>query len=402
MANLAMPVVAISMLANVFGNQSLAYLLTSGVVKSIFLAVVVVTMVMIVETLATSISRVPRIAEIRFVSRHGDKILARLPRVLGLIGAVLFIAVSLSYFKILQMVEDRLHAMLTFRIQVGSLDISAMDLILFVLALYISVLVSRAVRFVLEEEVFPRVELPRGLPNTVSMLVNYGILALGFFVAVSAAGLDLSRFAILAGALGVGIGFGMQNVVNNFISGIILAFERPIQVGDTIEVGQLVGRVKRIGFRSSTVRTYEGAEVIVPNGNLISAEVVNWTLSDRLRRIDIAVGVAYGSDPGKVLQLLEEVAKEHKEILSHPPPSIIFLGFGESSLDFSARVWTAEFEEWLRIRSDVSVKIYKALHEAGIEIPFPQRDLHLRSVDRDIVLSPRQGNPSVAAAEKTD
>jgi len=402
MATLAMPLVVASMIANVFGNQSLAYLLIAGVVKSIFLAVVVATLVMILETLAVSVSRIPRIAATRLVSKHGSQILTIMPRFLRFSGALLFAGVSMNYFKILQIVEQRLHAMLTFRIQVGSLDISAMDLILFVAALYLSVLLSRAVRFVLEEEVFPRVDMPRGLPNTVSMLVNYGILALGFIVAVSAAGLDLSRFAILAGALGVGIGFGMQNVVNNFISGIILAFERPIQVGDTIEVGQLVGRVRRIGFRSSTVRTYEGAEVIVPNGNLISAEVVNWTLSDRLRRIDIAVGVAYGSDPAKVLELLLAVAEEHEEILSHPPPSIIFLGFGESSLDFSARVWTSEFEEWLRIRSDLSVKIYRALTQAGIEIPFPQRDLHLRSVDKEIVLSPVReglGPGSLAPAE---
>ncbi len=219
------------------------------------------------------------------------------------------------------------------------------------------------------------------------MLVNYGILAIGFFVAISVAGIDLSRFAIVAGALGVGIGFGLQNVVNNFVSGLILMFERPIQVGDTIEVGALIGHVLRIGFRSSTVRTYDGAEVIVPNGNLISSEVVNWTLSDRTRRLDVPVGVAYGSDPQKVLEVLNATAHAHKDVLPYPAPSIIFKGFGDSSLDFSVRVWIKDFEEFYRVSSELAVLIYEALNQAGFEIPFPQRDLHLRSVSPGITLS---------------
>ncbi len=165
-----------------------------------------------------------------------------------------------------------------------------MDLIVFVGTVYVATLLSRFVRFVLDEEVYPRVALGRGLPSTISVLTNYGILTLGFFVAISVAGIDLSRLTIILGALSVGIGFGLQNVVNNFVSGLILVFERPIQVGDTVEVGQLLGHVKRIGFRSSTVRTYDGAEVIVPNGNLIASEVINWTLSDRTRRIIIPLG----------------------------------------------------------------------------------------------------------------
>jgi potassium efflux system protein len=155
----------------------------------------------------------------------------------------------------------------------------------------------------------------------------------------------------------------------------------------------LVGHVLRIGFRSSTVRTYDGAEVIVPNGNLISSEVVNWTLSDRTRRLDVPVGVAYGSDPQKVLDVLTATAKAHKDVLSYPTPSIIFKGFGESSLDFSVRVWIKDFEELYRVSSELSVMIYEALNQAGFEIPFPQRDLHLRSVSPGITLSgPPQGN----------
>ncbi|MBW2281429.1 MAG: mechanosensitive ion channel, partial [Deltaproteobacteria bacterium] len=221
---------------------------------------------------------------------------------------------------------------------------------------------------------------PRGVPYAISTSAFYVMLMVGFFAAVAAAGMDLSRFAILAGALGVGIGFGLQNVVNNFVSGLILLFERPIKTGDTIEVGLLLGEVKRIGIRASTVRTWQGAEVIVPNGDLISGQVTNWTLSDHNRRIDVDVGVKYGTDPERVLQLLLDVAAAEDRILEMPAPSALFRGFGDSSLDFRLRAWTSRSEEWVRIHSDLNVAVNRALAEAGIEIPFPQRDLHLRSV----------------------
>jgi small-conductance mechanosensitive channel len=287
-------------------------------------------------------------------------------------------------------------------VQLGNLDLAAMDIIAFVGTVYVATLLSRFVRFVLDEEVFPRVTLGRGLPSTISVLANYIILTLGFFIAISVAGIDLSRLTIVLGALSVGIGFGLQNVVNNFVSGLILVFERPIQVGDTIEVGQLLGHVKRIGFRSSTVRTYDGAEVIVPNGNLISSEVVNWTLSDRNRRLVIPVGVAYGSDPEQVLEILNATVMDHQSVLKYPKPVVIFTGFGDSALQFSVRVWVSDFEESFRITSDLSVMIYAALNKAGIEIPFPQRDLHLRSVAPGISLSaPAKGMPGDESAEKS-
>ena len=241
----------------------------------------------------------------------------------------------------------------------------------------------------------PRIPLPRGVPSSISMLTNYVILAIGFLIALTAAGMEWSKFALLAGAFGVGIGFGLQNVVNNFISGLILIFERPIKVGDAVEVGALKGKVMRIGIRSSTIRTFDGAEVIVPNGTIIQSEVTNWTLSDQLRRIEVKVGVAYGTDPNKVLEILRQVAKDHPAVLDNPEPMVLFQGFGESSLDFSLRVWTADFDNWLAFGSEITLLVHNALKKAGIEIPFPQRDLHLRSVDKDIpqVLHPIKKKP---------
>jgi small-conductance mechanosensitive channel len=182
------------------------------------------------------------------------------------------------------------------------------------------------------------------------------------------------------GAFGVGIGFGLQNVVNNFVSGLILLYERPIQVGDVLQVGALQGRVRRIGIRSSTLSTFDGAEVIVPNANLIATDVVNWTLSDRIRRVDIAVGASYGSDPREVLAVLDRVARAHAEVLASPEPTALFVGFGESALAFELRFWTPEYDAWIRVGSEVRTAIFAAFKDAGIEIPFPQRDLHVKSV----------------------
>jgi len=215
-------------------------------------------------------------------------------------------------------------------------------------------------------------------------MVRYTLVTGGVILAVMAVGMPIDRLTILFGAFGVGIGFGLQNVVNNFVSGLILLFERPIQIGDTIEVGQLIGKVKTIGMRSSNVRTFDGAEVIVPNGNLISNEVVNWTLSDQRRRIEIIAGVAYGSDPHKVRTLLMKMLEENPDIVKDPAPDVLFNELGESSLDFRLLFWVSNFQDWLRIRSDVMFAVHDTLKEAGIEIPFPQWDLHLRSVDPDV------------------
>ena len=255
------------------------------------------------------------------------------------------------------------------------------DLLAFAVTVTAAVVLSRVVRFVLMEDVFTRVRTGRGIPYAVSSTAHYVILFGGFLLALAAAGIDMSRFTLLAGAFGVGIGFGLQNVVNNFVSGLILLYERPIQVGDVIDMGDLFGNVRRIGIRSSTVRSFSGAEVIVPNADLISQRVINWTLSDKTRRVEVPIGVKYGTDPEKVLALLKQVAEENERVSRYPAPQALFRGHGDSSLDFELRVWIPDIDQWFLVESELNTAINRALAEAGIEIPFPQRDLHLRSVD---------------------
>jgi small-conductance mechanosensitive channel len=286
--------------------------------------------------------------------------------------------------RMLQPALDFISTVLSEHLTVGSWTISLSDILVFVLAVWLTLTVAQTVRALLRDDVLARVTLPRGVGDAVSSMAYYVLLALGFLFAIGAAGLDLSQLALVLGALSVGIGFGLQNVVNNFISGLILLFERPIQIGDTIEIEGLIGKVQSIGIRSSTVRTFSGSEVIVPNADLISGRVVNWTLSDRRRRVEVPVGVAYGSDPRQVVELLTRVAAQHPDALQDPPVATHFVGFGDSSLDFKVWVWTTNFDGWWQLRTDVFTAAYEALAEAGIAIPFPQRDLHLRSVDANV------------------
>ena len=238
--------------------------------------------------------------------------------------------------------------------------------------------------FFLKTVVLPKLPLQRGVPYAISTITYYALLLLVALAALSASGVELNKFTVLTGALGVGLGFGLQNIVNNFVSGLILLFERPIHVGDTVDVGGLVGMVRRIGARSSTIVTFQGAEVIVPNSNLISNQVINWTLSSQWRRIDVPVGVAFGTDPERVIKLLVGVAESHPGVLLVRPPMAFFLGFGESALRFELRFWSDQQDTWFQLQSDVTVAVAKALREAGIEIPFPQRVLHVRSSDASV------------------
>jgi potassium efflux system protein len=252
------------------------------------------------------------------------------------------------------------------------------DVLVFVLTVWVAFLLSALLRFVLAEEVYPHLRLPRGLPSFLSGLLHYAVLLAGFLLALAALGVDLTKITILAGAFGVGIGFGLQNVVNNFVSGVLVIFERRIDVGDAVQIGNVEGRVQQMGMRACTVRTWEGAEVIVPNASLISNNVTNWTLSDRLRRLDVAVRVAYGSAPEQVLELLRGVPASHSGVLAEPAPVALFLGFADGALNFQLQAWTDRFDQWVVIRSELGLAVYAALREAGMEIPLPQHEVRFR------------------------
>ena len=196
-------------------------------------------------------------------------------------------------------------------------------------------------------------------------------------MALGALNVDLSKFNLMAGALGLGIGFGLQTVISNFVSGLILVFERPILPGDTVEVNNLLGTVNKIGVRSSSISTFDGAEVIVPNNNLIANDLINWTLSDNIRRVEVLIGTAYSSDPNEVLKILIEVANDNNDVLKEPEVRALFSEFGDNSLNFRLRFWVP-YELGLVVKSDISLAIYNKFKEIGIEIHFPQQDIYIK------------------------
>jgi potassium efflux system protein len=378
---------AVSILSGALGFRDFASLVGSATTSSVYAAMILYAATGAFKAGVEASFHTEPAQNLSFVRRRRNVVLDITGRYASLVAGAYWAYLTLRWFEIFDSASALVRTILAAHLNVGAIQISLGDVIAFVLTVVVAFMLSRLIRFFLEEEAFPRMRLRRGVGNAVSTLLHYIVLLLGFVFALSAAGMDFTRVALFAGAFSVGIGFGLQSVVNNFVSGLILLFERPIQIGDTVEVGGLFGDVRRIGARSSTVRTFDGAEVIVPNATLISDPVTNWTLSDRRRRLDLEVGVAYGTDPEVVLELLEGIATAHEAVLETPKPEALFLEFGDSSLNFRMRVWIPRFEEGFSIRSQLTVGINAALRDAGITIPFPQRDLHVRSVESDVVRS---------------
>ncbi|HEY5674823.1 MAG TPA: mechanosensitive ion channel domain-containing protein [Malonomonas sp.] len=265
-------------------------------------------------------------------------------------------------------------------IDVGEFSLSMQMLASAVIAFYLALQASWILQAISDAQILTRRRVDRGVRDAVKKLIHYAVVLIGFLFALSLLGLGLQNFVVLLGAFGVGIGFGLQDIVNNFLSGLILLFERPIKVGDGILIDGEYGTVTRIGLRSTIVESLDNAELIVPNSQIISQKVTNWTLSNRRVRITLPVGVAYGSDLEKVLSILTEAGAEHPDVLQEPKPTALFLQFGNSSLDFELRVWIKNVDNRPRIKSDLLLYIDRRFREADVEIPFPQQDIHLRSV----------------------
>lgn len=374
----------LSLACNLLGNVSLAEMLTSGVIDSAYFGLVVYAGVNVLLALLQLLMARPGVNRLRMARERGAPLAQMLRRLLVLASACAWLLYSADRFRILRPLQAALSGVLSYKITLGEITITPGHMLVFVVAVFVSFWAAKAVRLVLREEVLVRMPLPRGVGNSIASLSYYAVLLLGVLVALSAAGLKITQLAFVAGALGVGIGFGLQNVVNNFVSGLILMFERPIQPGDVIEVDGVAGSVREIGMRATTIKTFDGADVVVPNGTLLSEKLTNWTLFDRHRRLEVMLGVAYGSDPAAVLALLEQTVKNAPDIAADPAPVVLFSGFGASSLDFSVRAWTYDYDRWVQVRSTLVLRLHAALAQAGIEIPFPQQDLHLRSIAPEV------------------
>jgi potassium-dependent mechanosensitive channel len=348
-------------LANIFGYVNLGNLLGLVYLRSAYFAAILYAAIRIVEGLINIALQVRPLATLQFVRLHRQMLHRRACRVLEFLAFLFWLERLLDFFGLRTPLIEKTEEALNAKLAIGSFNISPGQILAFVITVWASFLISRFLRFVLEEDVYQHLRLARGVPHAISTMLHYMILLLGFFLALGVLGIDLTKITILAGAFSLGIGFGLQNVINNFVSGLILLFERPIKIGDVIDVGGNIGEVRRIGIRASVIRTADAAEIIVPNGSLISSQVTNWTFSDRQRGIEVSVNAVAGADPQRVVELLKNAAASQPGIAKEPAPQVYVVNFTAGAMTFQLRAWTDRYEDWAQVRSNLAVAVNEAL-----------------------------------------
>ncbi len=367
-------------LAGVSGYEQVADLIFDRVLSIFVITLIVWQMYKILSgLLELTLFTIP----VPIIRQNAASIVSDIAPVLILGHAVIWFFLALSYLTIFPTLDDALSALVSLQFSAFSHKITPKSVLVIVCAMYVTVLSSRGINAFLIQEFLPRYRVTRGVQESIIRLVHYGILIIGFMVLMKLLGFKFGDIAIIGGALGVGIGFGLKEIVNNFVSGLILLFERPVKVGDIIVVGQDMGEVTALGLRATTVQTFDNAEIVIPNAELITCSVTNWTLAEKRVRVKVPVGVAYGTDISDVLKILLSCADLNPTVLTQPHPSALFIMFGDSSLNFELRVWISDINDRMRVLSELNQDIENEFQMADIEIPFPQRDLHLKSVDAD-------------------
>jgi potassium-dependent mechanosensitive channel len=366
----------VALLAGAAGYMQLARLIGDGALQSTYAAMAILIDVWVLLVLFAFALWARPLGALESVKRNRAFLEQRAGRVLRGIGAAVWVLSALQPLAIFGAPAGVARAVLGAGVAWGAVRITVGDVLLFCVTVWAAFALAAMVRTVLEADVFPRVRFAEGVPLALGNLTRYVIVLTGFILGMAALGVDLTKVTILVGAFGVGVGIGLQTLVANFAAGLILLFERPIREGDAVQVGDIQGQVRHIGVRASTVRTGKGADVFVPNAQLLTEKITNWTYTDRTLRIDLPVSVAYDTDPRRVIELLRRVAAAHPDVLQEPAPAAFCLGFGASGLSFELRMWTSRFERSDAIRSELAEAVCAALTEA--KILFPQREVWLR------------------------
>ncbi|WP_160713461.1 mechanosensitive ion channel family protein [Chitinophaga solisilvae] len=307
--------------------------------------------------------------------------------VVAFVGWLIIIARNLYlYDAIYEVISDFLST----SHRLGNSDFTFSSVIIFVLVIWISFVASQLIAYMFGNTGQSTAPAQKTKFGSTLLLLRLAVLAGGVLLAFAASGIPMDKLTIVIGALSVGIGFGLQNIVNNLVSGIILAFEKPIEVGDVIELGTRSGVVKEIGIRSSKIAAYDGSTVIVPNADLISQQLINWTVTNRVRRVTFTIGVAYGTNVQQATDIIKSAFPDREGVMTAPEPLVLLSQFADNSINFQVYFWIADLGNAGSIQSAVLAYIYDAFSKAGIELPFPQRDLHIRSVDEGILSRVRQ------------
>jgi len=378
--HLSLVLLILALASNVFGYIGLSRVLRSGTVLSLYAAVVLRTAYLILQSLSSARISTLQGKTAELVSRESALIRWSL-RLLTAVGVLVWLYMVLDFFTVRELVMGFMWRVFKTPIRVKAASITLDDILSFILVLAAGVFLAGILRVVLKEAILERLNLRRGIPYAISTILYYLLLMAVFLFALSAGGVELSRLTVLTGAFGIGAGFGLQNVISNFVSGIILLFERPVRIGDFLEVGTAKGEVIRMGMRSSSIRTPQGAEVIVPNSSLMSTQVTNWTLTSKQRRTELPVKVAYGADVEKVSRILVETACSQPQVATKPVPEAFLTGFGDNSLNFEIWFWVPRGVMPPRVTSLVAIEIARRFREEGIEVPVPRRELFVSSVN---------------------
>ncbi len=396
---LGQAILVTSLIAQISGYATFSQNLIESSIGTVFLMLFALMALRIVEGAVELFFLSTVISSTRFVKNLGPQTTQRFTRIAK---GIIFVATTLYLLEIWGLFDSigaAWNTLMAIEYSIGEFHVSVKMLFLILIVLYTSMLISWFIQSFLESQVFFGKPIDRGVRDAIKKLTHYAVVLVGFLVAMTMSGIDLQNFAILAGAFGIGIGFGLQDIVNNFVSGLILLFERPVKVGDAVIIDGQWGAISKIGMRSTVVETWDRSELIVPNSQMISEKVLNWTLSSNVSRVTVKVGVRYGSDLGKVVEILNAVGDGHSSVVSDPPPSAIFTEFGDSSINFELRVWVDDIKNRLALISDLGIAIDREFRKAGIEIPFPQRDLHLKSMAPEIGLAGTTGVSSKETGE---
>ncbi|RPI16411.1 MAG: mechanosensitive ion channel protein MscS, partial [Lysobacterales bacterium] len=368
----------VSIGANVVGNVSLAATLTGAVLNSSYLALAIYVGATVVEALAKVLLARPAV-----VARIGPRARAMIPtitRLWRLLLVVAWLIFALQAFRIYRPLQGGLLSVLSFEINLGVMRFTLGSLVSGVIATWAAFWIARSIRALLAHDILPSLSVTHGLGSTVSTLSYYAVLFVGLFAALAAAGFQVGELALIFGALSVGIGFGLQDVVRNFVAGLILMFERPVQPGDVVELAGMPATVREIGLRATTVATFDGASVIVPNGLLLADKIFNWSIAGNSRRIHVNISTGYEVAPQQTIELLERVARDQQGVATLPPPTALLTGLMPGAMEFNLRAWTRPDADWVSVRSALTIKVRAALDEAGIRVPMPQREFTLRAM----------------------
>jgi len=359
--------------SNLYGSVLLSSRIIDGILSIFYTAMIFYTLYIILTGYIVVMLR-RRIASASNMldkySKNIEKTTRLLIKVWMLLWWLLIVVKTVSLYPLLVVLKDDV---LAFSFSISHTVVSVQGIFDFIFIVVGTWLLARFVKTVLEVEVFARFNLPRGVPTAILTTLNYIIIITGTIIAFSSLGVSPQQFALIFGALGVGIGFGLRNIIANFVSGIIMVFERPVQIGDVIEVDKTMGSVQSIGARSSTVKTFDGSEVIIPNADFIAKEIINWTLSDERRRKVVEFKVDLDNDIDEILSIMKDVATSHPDVLSDPEPLATLKSFGEYYLEFKLYFWLSD--NLITAQSDVNIKIYRTLREAGIKMPIPKTNL---------------------------